>query len=178
MATRDWVCTVETYVKLWFQKLKLWVVEKLKNQSSKSMCAHGSKFGVKTRLQNCQKLENVFGKIKIFLAQHPFSSLKIQFSLMAFRFLRNPRKSSSLAFQFLRRNSNFRKGFLFFLNGFPLSKKSGKIYQWRQVYERLLSKLCISAKIMIFWDKNNRWQVYKRLLSKLCIFHSKLHNSC
>jgi hypothetical protein len=23
MATREWVCTVETYVKLWFQKLKL-----------------------------------------------------------------------------------------------------------------------------------------------------------
>ncbi len=23
LATRDWVCTVETYVKLWFQKLEL-----------------------------------------------------------------------------------------------------------------------------------------------------------
>ncbi len=71
MATQDWVCTIETYVKLWFQKLKLWVVEKLKNQSSKSMRASGSKFGVKTRPQKCQKLENVFGKIEIFLDQHP-----------------------------------------------------------------------------------------------------------
>jgi hypothetical protein len=35
------------------------------------MRTHGSKFGVKTRLQNCQKLENVVGKIEIFLAQNP-----------------------------------------------------------------------------------------------------------
>jgi hypothetical protein len=35
------------------------------------MRAHGSKFGVKTRPQNCQKLENVIGKIEIFLAQNP-----------------------------------------------------------------------------------------------------------
>jgi hypothetical protein len=27
------------------------------------MRAHGSKFGVKTRPQNCQKLENVLGKL-------------------------------------------------------------------------------------------------------------------
>jgi hypothetical protein len=35
------------------------------------MCARGSKLGVKTRPQNCQKLKNVFGKIEIFLAQNP-----------------------------------------------------------------------------------------------------------
>ncbi len=35
------------------------------------MRAHGSKFGVKTRPQNRQKLDNVFGKIEIFLAQNP-----------------------------------------------------------------------------------------------------------
>jgi hypothetical protein len=35
------------------------------------MRAHGSKFGVKTRPPNCQKLENVFGKIEIFLARNP-----------------------------------------------------------------------------------------------------------
>jgi hypothetical protein len=35
------------------------------------MHAHGSKFGVKTRPQNRQKLENVFGKMNFFLGQNP-----------------------------------------------------------------------------------------------------------
>jgi hypothetical protein len=35
------------------------------------MHAHGSKIGVKTRPQNCQKLKKVVGKIEIFLAQNP-----------------------------------------------------------------------------------------------------------
>jgi hypothetical protein len=35
------------------------------------MRAHGSKFGVKMRPQNCQKLKKVVGKIEIFLAQNP-----------------------------------------------------------------------------------------------------------
>jgi hypothetical protein len=43
-----------------------------------------------------------------------FSSHKIQLSSTAFRFPRNPRKSSSTAFQFLQRLSAF-------FNGFPLS---------------------------------------------------------
>jgi hypothetical protein len=60
---------------------------------------------------------------------------------------------SSTAFRFLQRLSAFFNGFPIFLNGYPLSKKSGKIYLWRQVYERSLSKLCISAKIAIFRDK-------------------------
>jgi hypothetical protein len=60
---------------------------------------------------------------------------------------------SSTAFRFLQWLSAFFNGFLIFLNGFPLSKKSGKIYLWRQVYERSLSKLRISAKIGRFRDK-------------------------
>ena len=56
-------------------------------------------------------------------------------------------------FDFLQRLSAFFNGFPIFLNGFPLSEKSGKIYLWRQVYERLLSELRISAKIAIFRDK-------------------------
>ncbi len=57
----------------------------------------------------------------IFLPEYPFrkSSPKIQFSFLkicfsstAFRFLRNPRKSSSMAFQFLQRLSNFFNAFL------------------------------------------------------------------
>jgi hypothetical protein len=58
-----------------------------------------------------------------------------------------------MAFRFLQRLSNFFNGFPIFLNGFPLSEKSGKIYLWRQVYERLLSELRISAEIVIFRDK-------------------------
>jgi hypothetical protein len=65
------------------------------------MRARGSKFGVKTRPQNCQKLENVFGEIEIFLAQHPI---------------------------FLAQNLIFFNGFLIskkskkiFFNGFPIS---------------------------------------------------------
>ncbi len=102
-----------------------------------------------------------------------FSLLKVWFSSTAFRFPRNLRKSSSTAFQFLQRLSNFFNsfplsstafrflqqlsdffnGFPIFLNGFLLSEKSGKIYLWRQVYERSLSELRISAKITIFCDK-------------------------
>jgi hypothetical protein len=55
-----------------------------------------------------------------------------------------------MAFCFLQRLSAFFNGFSIFLSGFPLSKKSGKIYLWQQVYERLLSELRISAKIAIF----------------------------
>jgi hypothetical protein len=53
----------------------------------------------------------------------------------------------------VQRLSTFFNGFLIFLNGFPLSKKSRKIYLWWQVYKRLLSELCISAKIVMFRDK-------------------------
>jgi hypothetical protein len=72
------------------------------------MRAHGSKFGVKTRPQNRQKLEKVVGKIKIFLAQKS-------------NFLRSK-------FDFLQRLTNFREirenllqGLSDFFNGFPLS---------------------------------------------------------
>ncbi len=65
------------------------------------MRAHGSKFGVKTRPQNRQKLKNVFGEIEIFLAQNSI---------------------------FLAQNSIFFNGFLIsekskkiFFNSFPIS---------------------------------------------------------
>ena len=142
-------------------KVKLWVVENPQNRSSKSMRAHGSKFGVKTRPQNCQKLEESCWENWDFPSPKiQFSSLKIWFSSTAFRFPRNPRKSSSTAFRFLQRLSAlfdaflisvtaykftiFPNGFPIFLNGFPLSKKSGKIYLRRQIYERSLSELRIS----------------------------------
>jgi hypothetical protein len=74
------------------------------------MRARGRKFGVKTRPQ-------------IFLAQN----LIFFNGSTAFRFPRNPRKSSSTAFRFLQRLSNFFNGFPIssmafdFFNGFPIS---------------------------------------------------------
>ncbi len=120
------------------------------------MHARGRKFGVKTRPQ-------------IFLAQN----LIFFNGSMAFRFLqrlsdfREIRENilqwlsnffngfllSSTAFLFLQRLSAFFNGFPIFLNRFPLSEKSGKIYLWRQVYKGSLSEIRISAKIAIFHDK-------------------------
>ncbi len=51
---------------------------------------------------------------------------------------------SSPAFRFLKQLSDFFNGFPIFLNGFPLSEKSGKIYLWQQIYETSLSELRIS----------------------------------
>jgi hypothetical protein len=88
-----------------FEKLKLWAVEKLKNQSIKSMRARGRKFGVKTRP-------------KIFLAQN----LIFFNGSTAFQFPRNPRKSSSTAFRFLHWLSDF-------FNGFPISSTAFRFLQ-------------------------------------------------
>ncbi len=91
------------------------------------MCARGSKFGVKTRPQNCQKLENVLGKIKIFLAQNPIFLAQNSIFFNGFQISKKSEKIffngfpiSSTAFCFLWRISNFRKGFLIFLNDFPI----------------------------------------------------------
>jgi hypothetical protein len=132
------------------------------------MRACGSKSGAKTRPQNCQSLDNVLGKSR-FLAQNPiffarnpifftckpiflngfprfhdsfqFSSKAFQLSPMAFCF-------PQCLFYFPRRLSTFRKGFLnflkkipIFLDGFPLSAKSKKIYLRRQAYKRSLFEL-------------------------------------
>jgi hypothetical protein len=76
-----------------------------------------------------------------------FSSHKIRFSSMVFWFPRNLRKSSSMAFQFLQR--------LFaFFNGFPLSKKSEKIFfngfPISSMAFRFLQRLS-SSKLFISW---------------------------
>jgi hypothetical protein len=85
------------------------------------MRAHGSKFGVKMRLQNCQKLENVVGKIKIFLAQNPifFAQNLIFFngfpiSEKSEKIFLNGFLISSMAFCSLRRISTFCNGFQIF----------------------------------------------------------------
>ncbi len=114
-------CPIEAYFKLWYQKLKLWVVKNPQNRSGKSMRAHGSKFGVKMRPQNCQKLENVVGKIKIFLAQNPtFLAQNLIFfngfpiSEKSEKIFLNGFLISSTAFRSLQRISNFCNGFQIF----------------------------------------------------------------
>jgi hypothetical protein len=92
------------------------------------MRAHGSKLGVKMRPQNCQKLENVFGKIVIFLAQNPIFLAQNSIFFNGFLISEKSEKIffngfpiSSTAFRFLQRISTFCNGFLIFLNGFPIS---------------------------------------------------------
>jgi hypothetical protein len=162
------------------------------------MCAHGSKFGVKTRPRNCQKLENVFRKIEIFLAQNPIFLARNLIFFNGFPISKKSKKIffngfliSSTAFHFLWRISTFRNSFLIFLNGFPISSKAfqfsstafhfprnpGKsIYFGKYMKDRYPS-FVFQPKIAIFRDKNNRRQEYKRSLSELCIFRSELHNS-
>ncbi len=116
------------------------------------MRAHGSKFGVKMRPPNRQKLKKVVGKIEIFLAQNPIFFAQNLIFFNGFPISENSEKiffkgfpTSSTAFRSLQRISNFcLNGFQIFLNGFPLSKKSGKINLPGQIYKRLLSKIRIS----------------------------------
>ncbi len=134
----------------------------------KSVRTHATKHATnrvgKTILKNCQILENVLGILSFPspISRFPspkiqFSSPKIQFSLLEIQFTQIGSLLSSTAFRFLQQLSdflqwlsafsngfpNFSNGFPIFLNGFLLSKKSEKIYLWREVYERLLFKLCI-----------------------------------
>ncbi len=146
----------------------------------KSVRTHATKHATnrvgKMSPKNCHVLGNVL-EISRFpspISRFPspkiqFSSPKIRFSLHEIRFTQIGFLLSSTAFRFLQRLSDFLQrlsassngfpifsnGFLIFLNGFSLSKKSEKIYLWREVYERLLFELCI----------------FRHSLSKLC-------NSC
>jgi hypothetical protein len=118
----------------------------------------------KTRLKNCQILENVLGisRFPSPILRFPspkiqFSSPKIPFFLHKIRFTQIGFLLSSMAFHFLQRLSDFLQrlsafsngfpiffnSFLIFLNGFPLSEKSKKIYLWREVYKRSLFELHI-----------------------------------
>jgi hypothetical protein len=79
--------------------------------------------------QNCQKLENLLGNIKIFLAQNPIFLAQNPIFLNGFpTFVNGFLLCSSMAFCFPQQLSAFLNGFPIFLDGFPLSKKSEKIY--------------------------------------------------
>ena len=91
---------------------------------------------------------NILRKIPFVRSDFPRSKFNFLQRLSHFREIRenllqrlsnffNGFPISSPAFRFLKRLSDF-------FNGFPLSEKSGKIYLWRQIYERSLSELRIS----------------------------------
>ena len=153
------------------------------------MRAHGSKFGVKTRPQNCQKLEKVVGKIEIFLAQKSdFLCSKFDFLqwLSDFREIREnllQRLSdffdafliSVTAFKF----TIFLNGFPIFLNGCPLSKKSGK----NPSTAANIRKIAIQAsyfplEIAIFRDKIIGGWNTNNCYSSFVFSASELRNSC
>jgi hypothetical protein len=105
------------------------------------MCAHGSKSGVKNETPKSPETREYPGKIGIFLllnSNFPHTKFNFLQRLSNFREIQenllqqlsnffNGFPLSSTAFRFLQRLSNFFKGFLIFLNGFPLSKKYEKI---------------------------------------------------
>jgi hypothetical protein len=111
-------CPVEDY-------FKLWVVE----TNRVNPCAHVvANLVSKTRPQNRQKLENIFGKIDIFLAQNPIFHAQNSIFFNGFLISEKSEKIffnnfpiSLTAFRFLWCISTFRNGFLIFLNGFPIS---------------------------------------------------------
>ena len=122
------------------------------------MRARGSKSGVKNETPKLPEPREYLGKIGIFLllnSDFPHTKFNFLQRLSNFQEIQenllqrlsdffNGFPISSPAFRFLKRLSDFFNGFPIFLNGFPLSEKSGKIYLWRQIYERSLSKLRIS----------------------------------
>jgi hypothetical protein len=152
------------------------------------MRTHGSKFGVKTRPQNCQKLEKVVGKIEIFLAQKSnFLCSKFDFlqRLSNFREIRenllqrlsdffNAFLISVTAFKF----SIFLNGFPIFLNGSPLSEKSGKNLSTAANIRKIailasyfpLEIAIFCNKIIGGWNTNNWRLEYERSLFELRIF--------
>ncbi len=121
-------------------------------QQSKSVCTRGSKSCSKTSPQNCQKLENLLGNIEIFLARIPIFLTRNPIFLNSFLTFLNGFLLSSTAFCFPQRLSDF-------LNGFPLSKKSEKIYLRRQVSKRLLFELHIFCHLLSKLH-NSRYNVY------------------
>ncbi len=83
-----------------------------------------------------------------------FSSHKIRFSSTAFRFPRNPRKSSSSAFQFLQRLSAFFDAFLlsvtaflFPSTAFQFLQRLSDFPQWLSTFQKIRENLSIAAII-------------------------------
>jgi hypothetical protein len=71
------------------------------------VCTRGSKSCSKTSPQNCQKLENLLGNNKIFLARNPIFLARNPIFLISFPIFVNGFLLSSMAFCFPQRHSNF-----------------------------------------------------------------------
>jgi hypothetical protein len=112
------------------------------------MRARGSKSGVKSKAPKLPENRESLGKIGIFfLLKSNFPHTKFDFLQRLSTFF-NGFLLSSTAFCFFQRLSDFFSSFPIFLNGFPLSEKSKKIYLRRQVYKRSLFELPISCQLL------------------------------
>jgi hypothetical protein len=101
---RHWIISTKSFRKIQFS---------LQNPFVRSNFPH-SKFNFLQRLSHFQEIrENLLQRLSNIFNGFPISSP---------------------AFHFLKRLPDFFNGFPIFLNGFPLSEKSGKIYLWRQIY--------------------------------------------
>jgi hypothetical protein len=85
------------------------------------MLSRGSKSGSKTRPQNCQKLENLLGKLGFSSPKIQYSLLVIQFFLLAFQFSSAAFQFSSTTFQLLSTAFCFPQRLSAFCNAFLLS---------------------------------------------------------
>ncbi len=130
------------------------------------MCTRATNRVGITSLQNRQILENLLEILRFPSPILRFPSPKIQFSSHKIRCSSSAFCFLQRLFQFLQRLSAFFNGFPIFFNGFPifldgfpLSKKSEKIYLWRQVYKRSLFELRISCHLLPKL-RNSRYNVY------------------
>jgi hypothetical protein len=103
------------------------------------MRAHGSKSGSKTRPQNHQKLENLWGKLGFSSLVIWFFSLAFQFSSTAFQFPSTAFQLLSMAFCFLQRLSAFRNAFLLFATPFYFPQRLSNFPQWLSNFPQRLS---------------------------------------
>ncbi len=113
----------------------LWVLE----FNKVNPCARGSKSGSKTRPQNCQKLENLLGKLGFSLPKIQFSFLVIQFFSLAFRFSSTAFRLLSTAFCFPQRLSAFRNAFLLSAMPFCFPQRLSDFSQWLSNFPQRLS---------------------------------------
>ena len=105
------------------------------------MRAHGSKFGVKMRPPNCQKLEKVVGKIKIFLAR------KSDFLRSKFDFLQQLSNFREIRENLLQWLSNFFNSFLFSSMAFCFLQRLSDFPQQLSAFREIQENLFMVASI-------------------------------
>ena len=129
------------------------------------MCAPSSKSGVKNETPKSPETRESLGKIGIFfLLKSDFPHTKFNFLQRLSAFF-NGFLLSLMVFQFLQQLSDFLYSFPIFLNSFPLSKKSKKIYGGKCTKDHYLSfvfpatcspSFVIPANSLPCWIRNSR----------------------